>query len=158
MPAPPVLRTFMQNLIPFCSRSKAASDVISGWFVKPAILAFCLKTEPSKRHPLSKPVIKYYPNQNFEFLLQLGFRVSDDVIFLSICTIMQSCRSPSIPPLGNESRQTSELTYHENADDGSSSCTCQNVIPVMFVVIDSTETREDRRTIQTNAEHQSHDD
>ena len=33
MPATPVLRNFMQNLIAFCSRPETASDVMSGRFM-----------------------------------------------------------------------------------------------------------------------------
>ena len=35
--AGPVLRNFVQYLIAFCSRSEAASDVISGALVKPTV-------------------------------------------------------------------------------------------------------------------------
>ena len=36
-PAGPVLRTFVQYMIEFCSRSDAASNVISGWFEQLAV-------------------------------------------------------------------------------------------------------------------------
>ena len=36
-PAAPILRTFVQYLIAFCSRPEAASDVISGRFVRPIV-------------------------------------------------------------------------------------------------------------------------
>ena len=47
-PVGPVLRTFVQYLIAFCSRSEAPGDVISGMFVVPVVLDKCVKLhEPS---------------------------------------------------------------------------------------------------------------
>ena len=37
LPVAPVLRTFVQYLIVFCGRPEAASDVISGKFVRPSV-------------------------------------------------------------------------------------------------------------------------
>ena len=42
-PVEPVLRTFVQYLITFCSRPEAASDVISGTFARPIGLDKCVK-------------------------------------------------------------------------------------------------------------------
>ena len=39
----PILRTFVQFLIAFCSRLEAASDIISGRLVKLAVLNKCEK-------------------------------------------------------------------------------------------------------------------
>ena len=40
-PTAPVLRTFMQHLIAFCSRPEAASDAIAGKFVGPIVPEVC---------------------------------------------------------------------------------------------------------------------
>ena len=42
-PTGPVLRTFVQCVIAFSSRSETGSDVISGLFVRPIVLDKCLK-------------------------------------------------------------------------------------------------------------------
>ena len=53
-PAAPILRTFMQNLITFCSQPEAASDVISGTLVRPIVVDKYLKFHDPSLNILKK--------------------------------------------------------------------------------------------------------
>ena len=72
-PAGPVLRTFVQYLITFCSRLKAASKVISGKFVGPVVLNKCLKfhdpslnrSRKNSTRSLRRQYLRQFPPYNF---------------------------------------------------------------------------------------------
>ena len=62
--AAPVLRTFVQYLIAFCSRLQAAYDVISGVFVRPIV--------PDKSIQFRDPRLEHRPEAASDIISSVG--------------------------------------------------------------------------------------